>query len=547
MFGLMQQRPLMIASLLTHAARHHTDAGVVSNTVEGGIHRYTYPEAERRARRLVRVLQKLGVGAQDRVGTLAWNGYRHFELYYAVSGMGAVCHTINPRLFPEQIAFIVNHAEDTVLFADITFAKLVEGLAPKFAGSVKAVVMMTDAAHMPAMDLPAGMALHCYEDLLADADEDYEWPEFDENTASSLCYTSGTTGDPKGVLYSHRSTILHAYAVSLPDVMELRATSRLLPVVPMFHVNAWGTPYAAPMTGATLVMPGPHLDGASMQALMDGERVTCATGVPTVWLGLLQHLRKSGTRIDTVKKLVVGGSACPRMLMEAFGEEYGVRVDHGWGMTEVSPVGAYCAPKPANADLTGEEAMRVRLKQGRALYGVDMKIVGADGRELPWDGTSFGELYVKGPWVCSSYYKVGNAGSHDAEGWFRTGDVVTIDGQGYVEITDRAKDVIKSGGEWISSIELENIAVGHADVAEAAVIAARHPKWDERPLLIVVPKEGSVVTREALLAFYEGKVAKWCVPDDVVVVDRLPHTATGKLLKTALRETYRDHYMTASA
>ncbi|HEY0838459.1 MAG TPA: 3-(methylthio)propionyl-CoA ligase [Azospirillum sp.] len=545
MLGLMQQRPLMVSSLLTHAARHHKDAGVVSKTVEGDIHRYTYAEAERRARRLVRVLQKLGVGEQDRVGTLAWNGYRHFELYYGVSGMGAVCHTINPRLFPDQIAFIVNHAEDRVLFADTTFSKLIQTLAPRLTGSVKAVVMMCDAAHMPEIALPPGMALHCYEDLMADADEDYEWPEFDENTASSLCYTSGTTGDPKGVLYSHRSTILHAYGICLADTMGLRSVDRVLPAVPMFHVNAWGMPYGAPLVGATLVMPGPHLMGAPMAELMNAERVTVAAGVPTIWMSLLQHLQNTGSRLDTVQRLIIGGSACPRVLMEQFDSDFGVRVDHAWGMTELSPIGTYYAPKATNADATGEDAMRVRMRQGRVLFGVDMKIVGADGQELPWDGKAFGDLYVKGPWVCSAYYNVEADGlSHDAQGWFRTGDVATIDPEGYMGITDRSKDVIKSGGEWISSIDLENIAVAHPDVAEAAVIAALHPKWDERPLLIVVPKPGHSIDRDAMLAFYEGKVAKWWLPDDVVVVEELPHTATGKLLKTALRDKFREHYMT---
>ncbi|WP_448191641.1 3-(methylthio)propionyl-CoA ligase [Azospirillum sp. sgz301742] len=544
MLGLMQQRPLLVSSLLAHAARHHPLAEVVSKTVEGDVHRYTYADAERRARRLVRVLRLLGVGEQDHVGTLAWNGFRHFELYYAASGMGAICHTINPRLFADQIAFIINHAEDRVLFADTSFAKLVEGLAPRVAGTVKAVVMMTDTAHMPDIALPPGMALHCYEDLMAAADEDYVWPEFDENTASSLCYTSGTTGEPKGVLYSHRSTVLHAMAIALPDVMGMSATDRILPVVPMFHVNAWGTPYAAPLIGAALVFPGPHLAGEPLQTLMNDERVTFAAGVPTIWLGLLQHLRSSGTSLDTVKRLVIGGAACPRMLMEAFGDEYGVRVDHAWGMTEVSPVGTYNTPKASNAAVQGEERMVTRMKQGRAVFGVDMKIVGGDGRELPWDGESFGDLYVRGPWVCSGYYNVEPDGlSHDEAGWFRTGDVATIDADGYMEITDRSKDVIKSGGEWISSIALENIAVAHPDVAEAAVVAARHPKWDERPLLVVVPKAGRAPDPADLLRFFEGKVAKWWIPDAAVVVDDLPHTATGKLLKTSLRDRFREHYL----
>ncbi|MCW2240302.1 3-(methylthio)propionyl-CoA ligase [Azospirillum canadense] len=544
MFGLMQQRPRLVSSLITHAARHHATAEVVSKTVEGPVHRYSYADAERRARRLVRALQRLGVGQQDRVGTLAWNGFRHFELYYATAGMGAIGHTINPRLFPDQIAYIINHAGDRVLFADTSFAKLVETLAPRIAGSVGAVVMMTDAAHLPELSLPAGMALHCFEDLMAAADEDYEWPEFDETTASALCYTSGTTGQPRGVLYSHRSTVLHAMTIALPDVMGLRAADRVMPVVPMFHVNAWGIPYAAPMIGAPLVFPGPHLAGEPLQTLMNEERVTFAAGVPTIWMGLLQHLRTSGARLDTVERLVIGGSACPRMLMEAFSDEYGVRVDHAWGMTEMSPVGTFNAPKATNADVEGEEGMRRRMKQGRAVFGVDMKIVGADGRELPWDGTSFGDLYVRGPWVCSAYFREEPDGlSHDEEGWFRTGDVATIDADGYMEITDRSKDVIKSGGEWISSIALENIAVAHPDVAEAAVVASHHPVWDERPLLIVVPKPGCRPEPEELLRHFEGKVAKWWIPDGAVIVEELPHTATGKLLKMALRDRYREHYL----
>ncbi len=547
MQGLMQQRPLVVSSLLTHAARHHAGTEIVSNTVEGGIHRYTYAEAERRARRLARVLQALGVEAEDRVGTLAWNGYRHFELYYAISGMGAVCHTINPRLFQDQIAYIVNHAEDRVLFVDLTFVTLVEALAPRLTGCLRSVVVMTDRDHMPDLSLPAGMTLLCYEDLMAAADEDYVWPDLDEHSACSLCYTSGTTGNPKGVLYSHRSTVLHSYAVNMADVFGLRATDRELPVVPMFHVNAWGIPYAAPMVGAALVFPGPHLDGASLQNLMETERVTAACGVPTVWLGLLQYLRTSGKRLDSVERLVVGGSACPPMIMEAFGEEYGVRVDHAWGMTELSPLGTYCRPTAATATLTGDAAARLRMKQGRAIYGVEMKIVGDDGRELPWDGEAFGDLMVRGSWVCSRYFGLPDDGTtHDADGWFRTGDVATIDPQGFMAITDRSKDVIKSGGEWISSIELENVAVAHPDVSEAAVIAALHSKWDERPLLIVTAKPGQAVDPDALLAFYAGKVAKWWIPDAVLVVDQLPHTATGKLQKLTLRDRYRNHLLSAA-
>ncbi|WP_404379955.1 3-(methylthio)propionyl-CoA ligase [Caenispirillum salinarum] len=549
MHGLMQSRPLMISSLLTHAARHHAEAGVVTNTVEGGLHRYTYADCERRARRLAKALTARGVGHGERIGTLAWNTYRHLELYYAVSGTGAVCHTINPRLFANQITYIVQHAEDTHLFVDLTFVPLVEKLAPEFAGTVKAVVVMTDRAHMPDAKLPEGMELLCYEELLDAADEDFSWPEFDENTASSLCYTSGTTGNPKGVLYSHRSTVIHAMGVNAPDVLGLRSVDTVMPVVPMFHVNAWGTPYAAPAAGATLAMPGPHMDGESLQAFMQEAGVTAALGVPTVWLGLLNHLRSSGKRIDACKRLVIGGSACPRMLMEAFDDEYGVRVDHAWGMTEMSPLGTYNSLKASQTRLEGEDLMQVRASQGRVIYGVDMKIVGENGEELPWDGKAFGDLMVRGPWVCRAYYKrEDEAGeTHDAEGWFRTGDVATIDPDGFMRITDRTKDVIKSGGEWISSIELENIAVAHPDVAEAAVIAARHPKWDERPLLIVVPKDGREVDPDALLAFFGGKVAKWCAPDAVLVVDELPHTATGKLLKTKLRDEYADYLMERGA
>ena len=541
MLGLMQEQPLMISAIIRHAARHHPRAEVVSKTVEGSIHRSSYAEIERRARRLVRALQRLGVGANDRVATLAWNGFRHLELYYAVSGMQAICHTINPRLSHDDIAYIVNDAEDAVIFAETTFAALIEAVAPHVRASVRAVVFMTTRAHMPDIPLPEGMDLYCYEDLMEGGDEDYAWPEFDERTAASLCYTSGTTGRPKGVLYSHRSTLLHAYGANLPDVIGLRATDRVLPVVPMFHVNAWGLPYAAPMAGAGLVMPGRHLDGASLCQMMNGERVTMSAGVPTVWLGLLQHLRSSGARLETVQRLVVGGSACPRMLMDAFGEEYAVRVDHAWGMTEMSPLGSYNMPKDCNANLGAAEAMRLREKQGRAPFGVDMRIVDDEGRELPWDGERSGHLQVRGPWVCSTYYRGAPDEALDGEGWFTTGDVASIDADGYMEITDRSKDVIKSGGEWISSIQLENIAVSHPDVAEAAIVAATHPKWAERPLLIVVPKPGRAIDKASLLAIYRGKVADWWLPDDVIVVDELPHTGTGKIQKMALRTRYRDH------
>jgi fatty-acyl-CoA synthase len=547
MFGLMQNYPLMISSLLTHAARHHGSGEVVSRTHDGSIHHTTWGETERRARRLARVLQRLGVGDGDRVGTLAWNDYRHLEVYYAAPGMQAICHTVNPRLHPDDVTYIINHAADRVLFVDIGFAPLLNQIAPRVGDSVRDVVMLGTPAQMPEVTLAPGMRLHCYDTLMAEADEDYAWPGFDENTASALCYTSGTTGRPKGVLYSHRSTVLHAYATALPDVLALRATSRILPVVPMFHVNAWGIPYATAMTGAALILPARHLDGASMAALLNQERVTLTCGVPTVWLGLLQHLRSSGEKLHTVSRIMTGGSAAPPLLIEAFRDEYGVTVEHGWGMTELSPVGTYNAPKLGQIGLEKDAAVRHMLKQGRILSGIDMKIVDGESHELPWDGVAFGDLMVRGPWVTSAYYGDAPGSAVDAEGWFATGDVATIDPDGFMEITDRSKDVVKSGGEWISSITLENIAVSHPDVLEAAVIAARHAKWDERPLLLVVPRPGHTIDPASVLQIYEGKVAKWWLPDAVVVVDALPHTATGKLLKTALRSRYRDYLVAQDA
>jgi 3-(methylthio)propionyl---CoA ligase len=546
MQGLMQQQPLLVSTILRHAARHHAAGEIVSKTTEGTIHRTTYAALESRARRLARVLARLGIGPQDRVGTLAWNGYRHLEVYYAAPGMGAICHTINPRLHPDDIAYIITHAGDTVLFADTSFAALLETIAPKVEGCVRAIVLMTEAANMQALALPAGMALHCYDDLMDAADDDFVWPSFEESTASALCYTSGTTGRPKGVLYSHRSTVLHAYAISMPDVLCLRAVDRILPVVPMFHVNAWGIPYGAALAGTALVLPGKHLDGASLHALLNEERVNFTCGVPTVWIGLLAHLRATGAKLDTVRRIMTGGSACPPLLIEAFGAEYGVSVEHGWGMSELSPVGTYNAPKPVHARLNRPGHNRLMLKQGRVLAGIDMKIVDGNGQELPWDGTAFGDLKVKGPWVCSAYYGDQPGSALDADGWFATGDVATIDPDGLMEITDRSKDVIKSGGEWISSITLENIALSHPDVAEAAVVAAHHPKWDERPVLIVVPRQGRTIDPEGVLDVYAGKVPKWWLPDAVVVVPELPHTATGKLQKTTLRARYRDHLLASS-
>ena len=542
MFGLMQTRPLMIASIIQHAAINHATTEIVSKTAEGSLHRYTYAGAERRMRRLAKVLQHLGIRQSDRVATLAWNGFRHLEVYYAAPCMGAMYHTLNPRLGVEDLAFIIEDAQDCILFADAAFTALLTALAPRIP-SVKAVVMMTDAANMPDVTLAPGMALYCYEDLLAAADEDYAWPLLDERTASGLCYTSGTTGRPKGVLYSHRSTVLHAMAITTADVMGLRAADRIMPVVPMFHVNAWGIPFAGPLVGATMILPGRHLDGASVAGLMNDERVTFSAGVPTIWLGLLQHLRATSTRLDTVKKLVIGGSACPPMLIDAFGREYGVTVDHAWGMTETSPLGTYNQPKATDALLSDEARAARRLGQGRGIYGIEMKIVNDMGESLPWDGVAFGNLMVRGHWVCSAYYGSKTLGGADEDGWFATGDVATIDADGFMQITDRSKDVIKSGGEWISSITLENIAVAHPDVAEAAIIAAHHPKWDERPLLLVVPKAGRTLDTAALLASYTGHVPKWWLPDGVLAVEELPHTATGKINKLALRSLYGQHFM----
>ena len=540
MHGQMMDIPLLISSLIVHADRHHGDAEIVTRTVEGPIHRYTYRDAHTRSRRLASALEKLGVKQGDRIGTLAWNTHRHMEVYYAVAGMGAVCHTINPRLFPEQIAYIANHAEDSYLFFDLTFLPLVEKLQEHLK-TIKGLAVMTDKAHMPA-SLPDAI---CYEELVESGSSDYSWPQFDERTASSLCYTSGTTGNPKGVLYQHRSTVLHAYAECMPDALGLSASDAVLPVVPMFHVNAWGLPYSCAMAGAKLVFPGAGMDGASLHELMETEKVTLSAGVPTIWMGLLAHLKQNGARFSTLNRTVIGGSACPPAMIRSFEEDYGVHVLHAWGMTEMSPLGTVCTFKQKHQDLDSEQKLSLQNKQGRVLFGVDMKIVDADGKELPWDGKAFGDLLVRGPWILSDYYR-GEGGTptrkdEAGDDWFPTGDVATIDPDGYMQITDRSKDVIKSGGEWISSIDLENTAVAHPAVAEAAVISVAHPKWDERPLLIVVKKQGEDVSRDDLLKFYEGKVAKWWIPDDVLFVDELPHTATGKLLKTKLREDYGDH------
>jgi 3-(methylthio)propionyl---CoA ligase len=536
MHGLMMNQPLTIASLIVHADKYHGDTEIVSRLVEGGIHRYTYHDAHTRARKLANVLTKLGVKQGDRIGSLAWNGFRHFELYYGVSGMGAIMHTINPRLFPEQIAYIVGHAEDQYIFFDINLAPLIEGVAPH-CKNVKGWIAMTDRAHMPTMK---NVTPHCYEELLAAESDNFDWPDIDENLASSLCYTSGTTGNPKGVLYSHRSTVLHSYAASLPDAMNISSRSVILPVVPMFHVNAWGIPYAAPAMGAKLVFPGAGMDGASIYELFEKEGVTYSAGVPTVWLGLLNHMKANNLKFSTMKYTVIGGSAAPPAMIKSFKEDYGVEVLHAWGMTEMSPLGTLNTPKQKHINLSKDDRFKLSLNQGRPLYGVDMKIVDGDGKELPRDGKAFGDLLVKGPWIVKEYFK-GEGGDPLQNGWFPTGDVATIDPDGYMQITDRSKDVIKSGGEWISSIDLENAAMAHPAVGEAAVIGIAHPKWDERPLLIVVKKPGAEVTKEELLKFFEGKIAKWWTPDDVSFVESLPHTATGKLQKNKLREQFKEY------
>jgi fatty-acyl-CoA synthase len=537
MNGQMMQLPLLISSLIVHAERHHGDREVVSRRVEGDIHRTTYREIASRSRRMAKALAALGVQNGDRVATLAWNGYRHMELYYAVSGSGAVLHTLNPRLHPDQVVYIADHAEDQVLFFDLTFLPLVQAVAGR-TKTVKHWVAMTDRAHMPAD--PKVPGLLCYEDLIDGQDDRYDWPSFDENRASSLCYTSGTTGNPKGVLYSHRSTLLHTFAIALPDSLNLSATDSVLPVVPMFHVNAWGLPYAACMTGAKLVFPGPGLDGKSLYELFEYEQVTVSAGVPTVWQALLAHVEANGLKFSSMRRTVIGGSACPPAMMRKFGDEYDVKVLHAWGMTEMSPVGTVGTFKPQHLGLDAEQRYAVMAKQGRAVYGVDMKIVDANGAELPWGGESSGDLLVRGPWIVNQYFK-GEGGDPLVDGWFPTGDVARIDADGYMQITDRSKDVIKSGGEWIGSIDLENIAMAHPAVAMAACIAAPHPKWDERPLLVVMKKPGATLTRDELLAFYEGKIAKWWTPDDVVFVDAIPLGATGKMQKNKLRNLLKDY------
>ena len=540
MIGAMQDWPLNVWRLIDHAAVNHPRREVVCLLVEGGEYRTNWHDVRDRARCVASALTGLGIRPGDRIATLAWNTHRHVECWYGASGMGGVAHTINPRLFDDQIIFIANHAEDRVLLFDVSFLPLVERIAPRLT-TIEHFIVLTDAAHMP----DSGLDLRCYEEMVAAADRDFAWVAVDENAPSGLCYTSGTTGNPKGVLYSHRSNVLHAFGACMADAFGMGARTTVLPVVPMYHANAWSIPYAAAAAGAKLVLAGPHFDAPTLQRLIIDEGVDLTLAVPTVWLTMLQHLEASGTGLGGLKNVAIGGSAVPRSMIEAFEHKYGVAVSHLWGMTEMSPIGSIGTPTAEIAALGEAAQLAAKTRQGRALFGVEMKVVGADGAELPRDGVAFGRLLVRGPWIVARYFKGDGGEVLDEEGWFDTGDVATIDRYGYMGIVDRSKDVIKSGGEWISSIDLENAAVGCPGVLEAAVIGIPHPKWDERPLLIVVAKPGASVTKADVLAHLTGRIAKWWMPDDVVFVDELPHTATGKLLKTALREQFRDHVLAA--
>ncbi|AFT72469.1 Putative ACYL-COA SYNTHETASE ligase PROTEIN, similar to alkK [Alloalcanivorax dieselolei B5] len=538
MQGLMQDKPLLISSLIEHAATFHPEQEIVSRSIEGPIHRTNYRRIAHRAKQVANVLNELGVEFGDRVGTLAWNTWRHMELYFGVSGSGAVLHTVNPRLFPEQVEYILNHAEDKVLFFDISFAPLVEKLVPKLK-SIEHFVALTDRAHMPQADIPG---LLCYEDLVEGASAEFAWPEFDERTASSLCYTSGTTGNPKGVLYSHRSTVLHSLMAMAPDAFNVSVRSTLLLVVPMFHANAWGMPYVAAMVGAKMVLPGEHLDGEHLYPLMRDERVTFSQAVPTVWLMFFQYL-DAHPELDLDKELCIdtigiGGSAPPRAMVRRLETQLGAQVIQGWGMTETSPLGVVNRPLPKHDDLDRDGLDELKVKQGRGIWGVHIKIVNDEGGPQPWDGVHSGHLYIRGPWIANGYFRAEGGNVLDDEGYFPTGDIATMDPDGYLQLVDRAKDVIKSGGEWISSMDLENAAFSHPGVAEAAVIAIPHEKWQERPLMVVVKRAGAQVDEDEIMAHLAERVVKWWLPDDIVFVDELPHTATGKLLKTKLREQF---------
>jgi 3-(methylthio)propionyl---CoA ligase len=538
MLGLMQDQPLLISNMIEFAERHHADGEIVSRRVEGDIHRTNWGGIAKRSRQVANALDGMNLAFSDRVATLAWNGYRHLEIYFGVSGTGRVLHTLNPRLHPDQVVWIANHAEDQVLCFDMSFLPLVQAVHSR-CSTIKHYVLLCDADKLPA---DSGIPnLVSYEAWMGSQPSTYTWPSFDENSASSMCYTSGTTGNPKAALYSHRSTTLHAFAAALPDVMCLSARDSVLPVVPMFHVNAWGIPYSAAITGAKLVFPGPALDGKSVYDLMESEKVTYAAGVPTVWRMMLSHMRAGNLKFSTLKRTVIGGSACPPAMIQAFNNDYGVEVLHAWGMTEMSPLGTLCTLKNKQLSLPADAQMQIRLKQGRAIFGVDMKIVDEAGAELPWDGKAFGDLLVKGPWVVKEYFKGEGGHPLTKDGWFPTGDVATIDADGFLQITDRSKDVIKSGGEWISSIDVENIAMAHPAVMMAACIGMPHPKWDERPIVAVVKKPDAQVTVKELLQFFEGKTAKWQIPDDVVFVDAIPLGATGKMQKMKLREQLKDY------
>ena len=539
MNGLMMDVPLTITSIMRHAEQVHGDQKVVSVTRDNPRHRYSYREAFKRTRQLANALGTYHLQPGARVATLAWNDYRHFETYYASACSGYVCHTINPRLFPEQIVYIINHAQDEVVFVDPDFMPLIEAVASQ-CPKVQDWVVLTSEEHMPETRLPNVV---CYERMVHSHSDSFDWPDLDERSACALCYTSGTTGNPKGVLYSHRSTMLHAYATLMPDAMGLSGRDGVLPIVPMFHVNAWGTPYACPMVGAKLVFPGNKMgDGETLAALINEEGVTMSAGVPTVWLGLLAYLKASGESVESLNRVIVGGAACPLSVMEDF-DRYGVETRVGWGMTEMSPLGSVNESTAARAEYGEEVFAKQRLKAGRPIFGVEMKIVDDEGKELPWDGEAFGSLKVRGPWICSNYYELdGESDAHAEAGWFETGDVATIDPQGYMAITDRTKDVIKSGGEWISSIDVENVATDHPKVAEAAVIGRYHPKWSERPLLVVVKAQGGDdLTSEEMLAWFDGKIAKWWTPDAVEFVEELPHGATGKIHKVGLRDQFKDY------
>ena len=539
MLGGMQDWPLLVWRLIDHAALNHPNREVVSLTVEGPKVRTNWREVRDRARKVAQALVGLGMKPGDRIATLAWNTYRHLECWYGISGMGGVAHTINPRLFEDQIVYIANHAEDRVLFFDLSFLKLVESVAPRL-NTIEKFVLLTDRAHMPEN---SPLELLCYEDLVAAQDGKFDWVDVDEHAPSGLCYTSGTTGNPKGVLYSHRSNVLHAFAASLNDVFGLSAQTVVMPFSPMYHANAWSVPYAAALTGAKLVLAGPHTDAPTLHKLIVDEDVDFTLAVPTVWLSMLQHLEKTGEHLGKLKRVAIGGSAVPRMMIERFQNDHGVTVSQIWGMTELSPIGTSGTPCPDVLAMGAEAKLDAQCKQGRAVFGVEMKIVDDAGAELPRDGVAFGRLLVRGPWTVEQYFKGDGGQVLDADGWFDTGDVATLDALSYMHIVDRSKDVIKSGGEWISSIELENAAVGCPGIAEAAVIGVAHPKWDERPLLVVVRKPDASVSKDEVLAYLAGKIAKWWTPDDVVFVNELPHTATGKLLKTALRDQFRDYVL----